>query len=169
MPQTVTALTREHVESYIEAVLDRTSASTAAGHYRRLQQLFRWLDEEGEIGGSPMARMKPPAIPEVPVPVLDEDALRRLLDACRGKTFEQRRDLAIISLFADTGMRLAELAEPRGRRRRLRPGRRPRHRQGSTPEGVPVRRHHRAGARPLPPRSPHPSGADVAVAVARTT
>jgi integrase len=58
---------------------------------------------------SPMTKMKPPTVPEVSVPVLSEDELRRLLKVCEGKTFEAVRDTAIIRLFADTGMRRGEL------------------------------------------------------------
>ena len=39
-----------------------------------------------------MAKMKPPIIPEQPVPVVPEDGLRRLLATCAGKSFEDRRD-----------------------------------------------------------------------------
>ena len=81
-----------------------------AKHYRSLQQLFRWLDEDGEISGSPMARMRPPAVPEAPVPVLTDDDLAALVATAKGNTFEQRRDAAIIRLFLDSGMRLSELA-----------------------------------------------------------
>ena len=56
-----------------------------------------------------MESMTPPAVPEQPVPVLDVDQLARLLDTCRGNTFENRRDTAIIRLFLDTGMRAGEL------------------------------------------------------------
>ena len=57
-----------------------------------------------------MARMKPPLVPDVPVPVLGDDDLRRLLAACEGRGFEERRDMVIVRLFLDSGMRLAELA-----------------------------------------------------------
>ena len=39
-----------------------------------------------------------------------EDGLRRLLAVCAGKTFEARRDTAIIMFLLDTGARRAELA-----------------------------------------------------------
>jgi site-specific recombinase XerD len=110
MPRDAAAIKREHVEAYLEALLARASASTAAGHYRRLQQLFNWAVEEGEAERHPMERMKPPAIPEAPVPIFTEDELDRLVEACRGNGFEPRRDLAIVLLFCDTGMRLAEMA-----------------------------------------------------------
>jgi integrase len=48
-----------------------------------------WLEDEGEIAADPMAKMKPPAIPEQPV--LPDEALRRLFAACAGKDFEARR------------------------------------------------------------------------------
>jgi site-specific recombinase XerC len=70
------------------------AAATAAGHYRRLQHLFRGLDEEGEIPQSPMAKMRPPQVPEQPVPVIPDDDLAKLLKACTGDTFAPRRDAA---------------------------------------------------------------------------
>jgi site-specific recombinase XerD len=81
-----------------------------AKHYRSLQQLFRWLVEDGEIGHSPMERMRPPAVPEQPVNILTDDELRALLDAARGNTFENRRDTAKLRMLIDTGMRAGELA-----------------------------------------------------------
>ena len=74
---------------------------------------FAYLVEDGEITASPMARMKPPHVPDEPVPVLGDDELRRLLAACEGKGFEKRRDMAIVRLFLDSGLRLAELANLR--------------------------------------------------------
>ncbi len=56
-----------------------------------------------------MRNMKPPHVPEVPVEVLNEDQLKRLLKACDGKSFDDRRDTAILRLFIDTGIRRNEL------------------------------------------------------------
>jgi site-specific recombinase XerD len=49
-------------------------------------------------------------VPEKPVPVLTEAQCRALLRTCDGKGFVNRRETAILRLFVDTGMRLAELA-----------------------------------------------------------
>jgi site-specific recombinase XerD len=106
MPTSAGAIRREHVEAFIASELERTAPSSAATRYRSLQQFFRWLDEEGEIDASPMAKTRPPIIPEQPVPVLHDDQVRKLLDSCAGRDFRSRRDLAIIRLFLDTGMRL---------------------------------------------------------------
>jgi site-specific recombinase XerC len=54
--------------------------------------------------------MKPPIVPDQPVPVIPEDALWRLLHNCTGKDFESRRDAAIIMLLLDTGLRREALA-----------------------------------------------------------
>jgi site-specific recombinase XerD len=110
MPRDVAAIHREHVESFIENQLSRLKPASAANRYRSLQQYFKWLTDEGEIRESPMARMKPPTIPETPPPVLREDEIKKLLAACSGTDFDDRRDLAIIWLLADTGIRRAEIA-----------------------------------------------------------
>jgi site-specific recombinase XerD len=55
--------------------------------------------------------MRPPMVPDQPVPVIPDDGLRRLLAACAGKGFEARRDTAMIMLLLDTGARRAELVD----------------------------------------------------------
>jgi len=109
MPRAANAIAREHVEAYMVALSERVSAATVAKHYRSLQQLFRWLVEDGEISRTPFERMSAPAVPEQPVPILGDDVLRKLLDTCKGNSFENRRDAAIIRLFLDTGVRIGEL------------------------------------------------------------
>lgn len=105
MPTAVVAIKREHIEAFIAGELERTSASSAATRYLSLQQFFRWLDDEGEIEGSPMAKIRKPLIPEQPVPVLSDAEIKRLLDSCAGRDCRERRDSAIIRMFLDTGMR----------------------------------------------------------------
>ena len=57
-----------------------------------------------------MADMNPPQIPDEPPPVLTDNELRRLLKACEGRSFTDRRDAAILQLFLDTGIRVSEAA-----------------------------------------------------------
>jgi site-specific recombinase XerD len=110
MPSELSAVHREHIESYIVDCLARYAPATANQRYRSLQQFFRWAVDEGEITTNPMAKMHPPTVPEKAVPVLSDDDIRRLIADCDGKTFEGRRDEALIRLFVDTGARLAEVA-----------------------------------------------------------
>jgi site-specific recombinase XerD len=111
-PLEIGLIRREFIESWLLALEDRgNTPSTLASRYRCLQQLFRWLEVEEEIDTSPMAKMRPPAVPEPMTEVLTDDQQRGLLKVCEGRTFMARRDLAIISMFLDSGLRLAELAD----------------------------------------------------------
>ncbi len=101
---------RRDVESFIEDQLAQWKPATAGVRYRSLQQFFKWAVDEAEIDDSPMAKTSPPHVPEVPVPIVSDDDLRLLLKACEGRSFEQRRDMAIIRTFIETGCRLGEVA-----------------------------------------------------------
>jgi site-specific recombinase XerD len=57
MPTSASAITREHVEAFLAGLADRVAPATTAKHYRSLQRLFRWLEDDGEIPRSPMERM----------------------------------------------------------------------------------------------------------------
>jgi integrase/recombinase XerC len=56
-----------------------------------------------------MRNMKPPLLPPVEVPILSEEQIRDLLATCKGNTFEDRRDYALIYVLLDAGLRLSEL------------------------------------------------------------
>lgn len=111
MPAAPEHIAREHVEAWLGALRERgAAANTLAARYKALRVWFAWLAEEHEIPTSPMARMKPPAVPEQPPLLLSTDQLRRVLKQCEGRDFYARRDLAILRLLLDTGMRRGELA-----------------------------------------------------------
>jgi site-specific recombinase XerD len=110
MPTDAANVRREHVEAFIADLLEHWKPATARNRYGGLQAYFRFLQEEGEIAVSPMVNMKPPALPESPPAILTEDDLRRLVKVCEGTGFQERRDMAILRLLMDTGMRRAELA-----------------------------------------------------------
>jgi len=110
MPLALPHIRREHVEAFVTDQLARYRPATASNRYRTLNLFFSWCVAEGEITRSPMQRMQAPTVPVQPPPVLTADELRRLFRACQGTLFRQRRDMAILRLFVDTGMRLAELA-----------------------------------------------------------
>jgi site-specific recombinase XerD len=109
MPTTVAKIGREHVEVFVEDQLARHKPTTASVRYRSLQQFFKWALEESEIEHNPMERMHAPMVPEVPVPVVSDDDLRKLLKACEGTSFEAKRDTALLRVLIDCGIRLAEL------------------------------------------------------------
>ena len=61
--------------------------TTLSVEFRALQQFWKWALEEEEIDRSPMERMKPPRIPDAPVPVVPIADFRKLLRTAEGKDF----------------------------------------------------------------------------------
>ncbi|MFB7212754.1 tyrosine-type recombinase/integrase [Streptomyces sp. NPDC056255] len=110
-PADLDEIHREHVEAYITATMKRTSASNAHQHFRSLKTMFNWLVDEEELDRSPMRTMKPPTLPEVEVPVIPDADLAKLFKACKGKSYADRRDTALLMLFLDTGVRLSEVTD----------------------------------------------------------
>jgi site-specific recombinase XerD len=109
MPRSVGAIRREHLEAFMVDMQERgLTPSSVANRYRSLRVFFNWLVSEEEITRSPMERMTAPIIPEVPVPLLTQRQVEALLATCDGSTREDRRDLAILRVLIDTGIRRAE-------------------------------------------------------------
>lgn len=95
------------IRKYLGAM--ETAPATRAKHYRNLQQLYKFLWREELIDSNPFDRLEAPHVPEQPVPVLPDEAVSRILAACSGSSFLDRRDHAIIRLLADSGVRASEL------------------------------------------------------------
>lgn len=111
MPTAIGTIRREHIEAFLVALQgEGRKPATVSVYYRSLQPFWKWAIEEGEIGESPMRNMKPPQVPENPVPVLSDENITKLLKSCQGPALEDRRDEAIIRLFLESGMRRAEMA-----------------------------------------------------------
>jgi site-specific recombinase XerD len=100
---------REHIEGYVTALMARTSPGNAHQHFRSLRTFFGWLVDEEELLRSPMRTMKPPQLPEVEVPVISDDDLKKLFATCKGTSFVDRRDRALMLMLLDTGGRLSEV------------------------------------------------------------
>ncbi len=110
-PDEPAGLCREHVEGLILDLQERgRTASGVSLVYRSLQQLMKYLGQEGELERSPMEHMTAPVIPEQTTPVLSDDDLRTLLATCAGRDFVDLRDTALLRLFIATGGRRAEVA-----------------------------------------------------------
>jgi site-specific recombinase XerC len=98
-----------HIRDFVISVLETRAPGYASNLFRSLQQFAKWYTAQ-EDAPNPMAGMKPPMLPEAETPVVREDQLRALLKSCEGKEFTQRRDLAIVYMFLDSGIRRGELA-----------------------------------------------------------
>jgi len=106
--------------------LERWKPNTGAVRYMRyssLEELFKWLTEEGEVPADPMVRIRPPAVPQVQYPSSRTTTCETAEDLrgrhVRGPT---RRGHVTHCTFIESGS--ASVRSPVSRRgRRLRRGR----------------------------------------------
>ena len=104
-------ISRDELREYFARIAQTRTPGGVSVDYRALQQFFKWADEiEEEITPNPMAKMRPPMVPEPETRVLRREEIKALRKACEGRDFKARRDLAAISLLLDTGVRRAELS-----------------------------------------------------------
>jgi uncharacterized protein YerC len=55
---------RTDLEAFLGDLLTRRAVGTVATRYKVLRILYSWLEEEDEITTIPIARVKPPIVPE---------------------------------------------------------------------------------------------------------
>lgn len=125
-------ITRSHLQEFLNYVATekyrwpeaprsshKKAAPATVHHYgRAVKTLFNWADEEEYLDDNPSRRLKlgPPRYKEVEP--YSNNEVRAFLQVCEDDArFRYRflgiRNKAIISLFIDTGLRLAELANIR--------------------------------------------------------
>ena len=93
---------REHVEGLILELQERgRTPSGVSLVYRSLQQLMKYLGQEGELERSPMEHVTAPLIPELTTPVLSDDDLRALLATCAGRAFVDPRHRPATAVHRD--------------------------------------------------------------------
>jgi len=101
---------RGHIEAFQAWMVETRSASTALNKHKCLQQFFKWLlVVEEEIERSPLDRVRAPKTRTKLIPIIRDEDTKKLLETCKGKTFIQLRDEAIIRLYYNTGARLSEV------------------------------------------------------------
>jgi site-specific recombinase XerD len=102
-------VTREHCTNYLRDFQERgCKPLTVKAYHRILDAFFRWCLEEERIDESPMKRVPKPKVAQEQVKPLTGEELTVLLDAPNRRTFVGLRDVAIMALMADTGLRVSE-------------------------------------------------------------
>lgn len=104
---------KRDIEVWLGDLAQRCKPSTVWTAWRHLKGLYAWLHGEEEILENPMSRIPRPIVPPSEVRVLTVKEINQLLDTCRAKDPDSRRDLAILSAMLDTGLRLSEVASLR--------------------------------------------------------
>lgn len=109
-----TEIEAEDVRLFLSAERERTSAASAAVHFRNLRVFWGWVAKEGErTFANPMVNVEPPKVAEKVKTYFDDDQLATLLKTCGGSSFEDRRDQAIMRVLIDTGVRVGGLVSIR--------------------------------------------------------
>jgi site-specific recombinase XerD len=103
-------VTREDVGEWMLTLTGKPL--TQRTRYITLATFFKWLasPDERVIEGTPFAGLKAPKAPDLDIPVIPPADLAALLGVVNGRSYEDRRDRAIILLMASTGSRRGEIA-----------------------------------------------------------
>lgn len=104
------ALDRTLAKMWVADLLDGgAEPATARARQLGLRRFAVWLEEEGEIDEDPLLGLKAPKLDQKVTESLTDEELGRLIKACGGKEFRDRRDEAIVRMMAETGMRAGEV------------------------------------------------------------
>src|SRR3990172_12475106 len=114
----VSEISPEHVEGYIVQLRERKAATgrnrggplsifTIVKFIKTLRAFGKWMDRQGF--GNPFSEMRYPRdVKKKVIPYLSQDSLRAILDIVNENTANGARNKAMISLMADTSIRVTE-------------------------------------------------------------
>ena len=117
MPANVSQVDKNHVRAFIrylqtEARTPRSgnplSAATVQGYVRTLKAFFAWLEREEYLPANPMAKMPIPKAQTKIIDTFSGDQINRLLDVCHRSNGSSHRNLSIMLLLLDSGIRVSE-------------------------------------------------------------
>jgi len=95
-------LTPESINQFLS---DLKCGNAKHAYFRALRVFCNWATRQGFVNENPIERVDPPNTTEPILPSLTVEQVQQLIN-----TADSLRDKCIISLFADSGMRLSELA-----------------------------------------------------------
>ena len=85
MPADVEGVDAPHIRAYLLGEEQRTSAVSAAHHFRNIRVFFGWLASEGERENpNPMDRVEAPKVTKKAKAFFTDEELARLLKTCSG-------------------------------------------------------------------------------------
>jgi len=107
---TLADFSADHFRRYLVSLQERNlSAASQHAAARALRALLNFCEREDLLtGANPARKVKMPQLAKHTRPAVALADVRKLLDACED-SYDPLRDVAIIRLLADTGLRAAEL------------------------------------------------------------
>jgi len=74
-----------------------------------MQTFYKWVERQGHMSINPIRHYVHTQLPRLPKRVIDQDQLAKLLAAPDTTTFRGARDLLMLLLFCETGIKVGEL------------------------------------------------------------
>lgn len=103
---------RDHAAAWINDMRTRGLAdATVRSRWIVLRNFYGWATAEEILTENPVAAILVAKAQEPPPDVLSDATIKALLAACRGTSFNDRRDLALIRFMLATGLRVSEACE----------------------------------------------------------
>lgn len=104
------AITPDEMRGWLIAMrADGRKAGTVASYYAGMKRFFGWCLAEDLLTSSPLANVKRPVTSEEEVRILTDAELAALFKTCATRSFLDLRDLAMMRILVDTGLRVSEL------------------------------------------------------------
>lgn len=119
LPDDPCLITKEHIRAFIqhlqkEARTPRTnlplSPITVQGYVRTLKAFFSWLEKEDYVNHNVMDHIPLPKAVTKVITTLSEEQIQKLTLLCNGSSKSGYRNLCLLLLMLDTGIRVSELA-----------------------------------------------------------
>jgi len=117
-PKDAQLITKEHIKSYVFHLQTQVvnahngmplSPATIQGYVRSIKAFFAWADREEYLPSNPTAKIPVPKAPIKVIPTFTEEHVSSLITECRNDNGTSQRNLTIILLLLDTGVRVSEL------------------------------------------------------------
>lgn len=109
-PATLEELTRSAIRAWLASLVESGKApGTVRTRFKGLSRFCSYLVAEGDLTENPMSGLEVPAVVDKPVPILTDDELTKIIKACVGTRWYERRDEAVVRFLLNTGVRVAEL------------------------------------------------------------
>jgi len=103
-------VTATHLRGFLLAKQATVAPASVHSYYRCMKRFFNWLVGESILMVSPVRSIRAPKVPKKVIRPYHPDELKDFLLACEDRGILTLRDRAMILIFADTGIRLSEMA-----------------------------------------------------------
>lgn len=91
----------------------RLAPHTVHGYCRTLRTFAGWLADYTDQPANPLAKLRPGRLPKKDVRPLSDEEHRRIIESLDPRTATGLRNLAVVSVLLDTGLRASELCHLR--------------------------------------------------------